>query len=246
MRPLLLGKTRVEHPSSRAVYMIHIDRTFLEFSMHRNYQSIYSCVENHQELTIQTAFHEAGHAASIYIGNKEKQLPPVFFQIQITPPSKNNDQLYSAKVIDGQLIQDLPIAGNKSLEYLSIEERRGYQIAYEADVMNLLVGPLAEAKYVLDRDDEPFSLDLLNTHALNYYGGSSDIRKAYAYINFFISSEQHREVKMNELFVQAFRFIENQDNWTCVENLAKHLLHSKKEVLSCEDAVEIFDSSLAA
>ncbi|MEE9339447.1 MAG: hypothetical protein V3U87_15340, partial [Methylococcaceae bacterium] len=97
--------------------------------MHRNYQSIYSCVENHQELTIQTAFHEAGHAASIYIGNKEKQLPPVFFQIQITPPSKNNDQLYSAKVIDGQLIQDLPIAGIKSLEYLSIEERRGYQIA---------------------------------------------------------------------------------------------------------------------
>ncbi len=78
--------------------------------MHRNYQSIYSYVQSHQKLTIQTAFHEAGHAASIYIRNKEKQLPPVFFQIEITPPTENNNQLYSAKVIDGQLIKDLPIA----------------------------------------------------------------------------------------------------------------------------------------
>ncbi len=214
--------------------------------MHRNYQSIYSCVENHQELTIQTAFHEAGHAASIYIGNKEKQLPPVFFQIQITPPSKKNGQVYSAKVIDGHLIQDLPVAGIESLESLSIEDRQDYQTAYEADVINLLVGPLAEAKYVLKRDDEPFSLDLLNTHGLNFYGGSSDTRKAYAYIEFFISSEKHREVKMHELFIQAFQFVENQNNWACVENLAQYLLNSKKEVLSCEEAVEIFDKSLAA
>jgi len=38
---------------------------------------------NHAELSRKTATHEAGHAAAIYLGNKQKQLPPVFFQIYI-------------------------------------------------------------------------------------------------------------------------------------------------------------------
>ena len=35
---------------------------------------------NHAELSRKTAIHEAGHAAAIYLGNKQKQLPPVFFR----------------------------------------------------------------------------------------------------------------------------------------------------------------------
>lgn len=214
--------------------------------MYRNYQSIYSSIKNHQELTIQTAFHEAGHAASIYLGNKEKQLPPVFFQIKITNPLNTKDCLYSAKVIDGQLIQHLPVVGIESIQDLSIEELRDYKSAYEADVINLLVGPIAEAKYVAERDDELFSTNLLNVHSLNYYGGSSDIKKAHAYLEFFISSEQQRKIKMNELFLQAFQFVENTENWSCIQDLAEYILNSKKEVLSCEEAVEVFDRSLAA
>jgi hypothetical protein len=214
--------------------------------LHRNYQATYSSHQNHADLTIQTAFHEAGHAASIYIGNKEKQLPPVFFQIKITLPKNASEQLYSAKVIDGQLIQNLPVAGVESIEHLSIEEAKEYQLAFEADVINFLVGPLAEAKYVSLQDDELFSLSLLNAHALNYYGGSSDIKKAYAYLESFITSQELREKRMNELFLQAFEFIDNEKNWACIEALANHLLTSNKEVLSCEEAVEIFDQSLAA
>ena len=219
---------------------------FLETIVHRNYQAIYSSHQNHRDLTIQTAFHESGHAASIYIGNKAKQLPPVFFQIKITTPKNASDQLYSAKVIDGQLIQHLPIAGIESAINLSIEEEKEYQLAFEADVVNLLVGPLAEAKYVALQDDELFSMSLLNTHALNYYGGSTDIKKAYAYLEVFIASEQEREDKMNELFLQAFKFINNDKNWKCIEGLADHILTSNKEILSCEEAVEILDLSLAA
>jgi len=33
----------------------------------------------HIELSRRTAIHEAGHAVAIYFGNKQKQLPPVFF-----------------------------------------------------------------------------------------------------------------------------------------------------------------------
>lgn len=214
--------------------------------MYRNYQANYSGLQNHQNLTVQTAFHEAGHAAGIYIGNKEKQLPPVFFQIKITSPKNSSEQLYSAKVIDGQLVQHFPVAGIESIRHLSIEAEKEYQLALEADVINLLIGPLAEAKYVALQDDELFSLSLLTTHALNYYGGSSDIKKAYAYLEFFIASEQEREDKMNELFLQAFKFIDNDKNWLCINGLADHILTSNKEVLSCEEAVDVLDRFLSA
>ncbi len=195
---------------------------------------------------IQTAFHEAGHAASIYLGNKAKQLPPVFFQIQISSPSDKNDQLYSAKVTDGRLIQHLPLVGIEAMQHPSIEEKRSYQAAYEADVINLLAGPLAEAKYISQRDDELLTPNIINIHGLNYYGGSSDVKKANAYLTYFIASEQEREIKMRELFLQAFNFVDDDESWLCIKNLAEHILNSKQEVLSCEEAIEVIDFALAA
>ena len=51
--------------------------------MKRNYQTDVSCTINDQDLIRQIAFHEAGHATAIYLYNKQKQLPPVYFQITI-------------------------------------------------------------------------------------------------------------------------------------------------------------------
>jgi len=212
--------------------------------MQRNYQSDHTFFQNTQELTQQTAFHEAGHAASIYLGNKQKRLPPVYFQIQIKKAT-GSDKLTVAKVIDGHLIQNLPIAGLDSIESLSIQDQLDYQLAYEADIVNLLVGPLAEAKYVSIRDDEAFNFNLINTQALNYYGGSSDVKKAYAYLTYFIASESLREEKMIELFSQAFQFIENRDNWKYILNLAHYILSSEKDIISCEEAVEVFEQCAA-
>jgi len=212
--------------------------------MQRNYQSDSSYFLNTKELAQQTAFHEAGHAASIYIGNKQKQLPPVFFQIQIKKAS-DSDKVTVAKVVDGHLIQNLPIAGLESIESLSTQDQLNYQSAYEADVINLLVGPLAEAKYVSIRDDEAFNFNLINTQALNYYGGSSDVKKAYTYLQYFIRSEAEREEKMIELFSQAFQFIESNENWKYIINLAHYILDSEKDIISCEEAVEVFDQCAA-
>jgi hypothetical protein len=47
--------------------------------MHRNYHTNYSSFQNHQDLKLHTAFHEAGHVASIYLGNKKKEFTPCFF-----------------------------------------------------------------------------------------------------------------------------------------------------------------------
>ncbi len=207
--------------------------------MQRNYQSADHCYQNSQELTNQTAFHEAGHAASIYLGNKKKQLPPVFFQIKIKKPENTENHLYYAKVVGGRLIQNLPIAGLENIHDLTTEEQHHYQCAYEADVINLLVGPLAEAKYVAIRDDETFNFNLFNPHALNYYGGSSDVNKAYAYLEYFIPSEQLRENKMLELFSEAFRFIEINENWKHILNLAHYILQSEKNIISCEETITV-------
>jgi len=210
--------------------------------MQRNYQTTYSNSISGQELTTQTAFHEAGHAASIYLGNKLKGLPPVYFQIQIK--HQNNTFPY-AKVIDGRLIQNLPIAGLNSFQKLTEQEQQNYQTAYQADIISLLVGPLSEAKYISIRDDEALNFNLLSTHALNYYGGYSDVEKAYAYLDYFVSDKNQQEEIMLELFSQAFQFIEKNDNWKCILNLADYILNSTKDVISCEEASEVFDKCLS-
>ncbi len=207
--------------------------------MQRNYQSCPSS-NSQYDLTNQTAFHEAGHAVSIYLGNKAKQLPPVYFQIQIKKPTNLGD-LFVAKVIDGRLIQNLPIAGLENAYSMTYEQQLVYQLAYEADVVNLLVGPLAEAKYVSLRDGEALNFNLLNTYALNYYGGASDVKKAYSYLEYFIPSKEEREDKMLELFSEAFDFIDAMDNWECILSLAHYILDSKKDVVSCEEAIAVLN-----
>ncbi len=197
-----------------------------------------------QELGKQTAFHEAGHAAAIYIGNRQKHLPPVFFEIQINKPNELSDQ-FSAKVIDGQLIQSLPTAILENLSELSEQDQHSYQCAYEADVVNLLVGPLAEAKYVSLRDNEIFNFNLVNTKALLNYGGHLDVEKAYNNLKLFMADQKQREEKMQELFRQAYRFIDNHKNWHCIKNLADYILHSGQSTISCEEAIAVFDNCLA-
>jgi hypothetical protein len=212
--------------------------------MQRNYQTAFSSFQNDQELTTQTAIHEAGHAASIYLGNKLKDLPPVFFQIKITQPSEVDNQSHYAKVIGGHLIQSLPIAELENDQQITKEQQLLYRCAYEADVINLLVGPLAEAKYISARDDEEFNINLLNTYALNYYGGYSDVKKANSYLEYFIPLLKEREEKMLTLFSQAFDFVENAENWWRIVNLAQYIIRSNQEIISCEEAIDAFESDI--
>jgi len=213
--------------------------------MERNYQVAASAFVAPDELHSRTAFHEAGHAAAIHIRNRQKQLPPVFFEIQIKR-LESSEREFFAKVVDGNLIQNLPIAVIESFSAMTNYGQHSCQRAYEADVVNLLVGPLAEAKHVALGDGEIFNLDLVNLNALRHYGGHSDLERAQYYLEYFITSKTRRDKKLAELLKQAYQFIDNPRHWTCISSLAQFILDSRQEVISCDEAISIFDACLSA
>lgn len=211
--------------------------------MERNYQASTSAAVHSGELDWRTAFHEAGHAAAIHIGNQQKQLPPVCFEIQIKRPDSENEHFF-AKVVDGNLIQNLPIGIVESFSEVYGCEQHSYQRAYEADVLNLLAGPLAEAKYISIRDNEVLNLKLINFQALYNYGGFSDLEKVRGYLDCFIASKTLREEKVQELLIQAYQFIDNPPHWRCILNLAHFILNSGQETITCDEAINLFDRCL--
>ncbi len=212
--------------------------------MHRHQHAQASAIQQTPELARQIAFHEAGHAISIYFGNRLRDLPPVYFRIDIKRSA--NGIVNAAKVVDGQLIQDLPVPLLENLSDLSEQEKHSYQCAYEADVVNLLAGPLAEARYVSIRDDEILNLNLLSTEALEqHYGGQSDLEKACQYLEHFIADPKRREEKMLELFTEAWIFISQRQYWSAVIILANHLLENAETAISCEDIGQLLTRHLS-
>ncbi|MFZ2406136.1 MAG: hypothetical protein WAW41_13440 [Methylobacter sp.] len=221
--------------------------------MKRNYQTDTSYAINDQDLIRQIAFHEAGHAAAIYLYNKQKQLPPVYFQITIKALDRLKDSPlnacslihdhYAAVVEGGRLIHSLPVALLESAHYFSAVEQDAYQTAFEADMINLLIGPLAEAKHVAFRDDEQFNAQLVNINALHNYGGTSDLEKVYEYLDIFIASRHRHEEKMLELFNNAFQFISSPVHWRAIERLADYILSNKENIISCEEAIAVLEES---
>jgi hypothetical protein len=206
------------------------------------------------ELNKKTAIHEAGHAAAIYIGNKEKQLPPIFFQIFIKEPIRNNHSEsgrfcsshghFYASVEGGRLIHTLPSSLQEVTSRLSASEKQAYQNAFEADIMNLLVGPLAEAKYVALRDNELMNPRLVNLHALHYYGGLSDLKTANEYLDCLLSDPGQKEKKIADLFTAAYCFINHPAYWRAITGLADYILSAGKKIIECEEAIAVLDAKL--
>lgn len=201
-----------------------------------------------KELSRKTAIHEAGHAAAIYFGNKQKQLPPVCFQIFITGQHLNlhnaiADCGWIAKVDGGRLIHTLPSSVEEATRHFSRSQKKAYIHAFEADIISLLVGPLAEANYIALRDDEIINSRLVNLAALHRYGGASDLRLAEEYLECLIVDKTQREQKIAELFTAAFNFINNKANWRAIMNLANYILAINKHVIECEEIIAVLDAS---
>lgn len=82
-----------------------------------------------------------------------------------------------ARVKGGLLVQTLYFAldalDHESFGYTekSCQFANEYRLALEADIVNLLIGPLAEAKYAAQVDNEPFNKALITIQALKNYGG---------------------------------------------------------------------------
>jgi len=205
-----------------------------------------------REVGKKTAIHEAGHAAAIYLGNKQNGLPPVFFQISIRTagadsqaggiPCKLFDN-YIAKVEGGRLIQTLPSSFDEATKDFSPSQKLTYQRAFEADIINFLVGPLAEAKYVALSDNEPISPLLVNINALHNYGGMSDLKIVNEYLECFTNCNEQKKIKVNELYQAAFDFISEYTNWRGISALADYLLASDQDIIERDEIIDVLESN---
>ncbi|MDD2725023.1 MAG: hypothetical protein PHH59_13510 [Methylovulum sp.] len=201
-----------------------------------------------KELGMKTAIHEAGHAAAIYFGNKQKQLPPVCFQIAITGLCQNTASgiVWLAKVDGGRLIHTLPSSVPEATREFSAVQKQAYINAFEADIINLLVGPLAEANYIALRDDEIFNSRLVNISSLHHYGGATDLQLVNDYLDCFNFDPMAREQKIAELFAVAFTFIHDRDNWRAIIGLANFILANSQQVIECEEIIAVLDAHSGA
>ena len=218
-----------------------------------------TAINSHQDHRIQldkrNAYHQAGHAAAIYFANKHKQLPAVHFQILIKQQDDNGQQIerfaqfqdkYTAKVEGGRLIQSLPLSFAELIQDLPWPQQEQFRCAFEADVINMLVGSLAEAKYVALQDDEAFNTNLVNIAALHYYGGDSEIELVTEYMACFMADKAERDQKLGELYLAAYNFINQRSNWCAISALADYIRDEPRGVISCEDIISLLKSRLVA
>ena len=154
---------------------------------------------------------------------------------------------YIARGEGGRLIELLPFSINAFVHKTTghndtmVSFIKDYMVAFEADIINLLIGPLAEAKHIYETDGEVFNPQLVNLHALKNYGGSSDLALANEYLQSFSLCKQQQDEKLDELFVLAFNFISNQVNWAAITRLAHYILNNNKIIISCEEVISLVE-----
>jgi hypothetical protein len=136
----------------------------------------------------------------------------------------------------------LPFSVDEAVSEFSLTQKLAYQCAFEADIINLLVGPLAEANYVAMRDDEPINPRLVNLNALHHYGGSSDLETINEYLDCLNIDRAQREKILSELFLAAFNFINDRSNWHAIMALADYILADCKNIIDCEEIIAVLDA----
>ncbi len=199
------------------------------------------------------AFHEAGHAIGICLNNQAKQQQPVFFQIVFKDLGRDdalNGSLLNAddnvaSVEGGRLISSLIYnVDGLTRKLISMDKDltplvKDYQIAFEADIVNFLIGPLAEAKQAYLNDNEHFNYQLIDLNALKNYGGESDLALVMEYLENYFDDKERQEEKLNELFIAAGDFISDSENWKAITKLADYIIDNDKEIISCEEVFSL-------
>jgi len=121
-----------------------------------------------------------------------------------------------------------------------------YRLAVEGDIVNLLVGPLAEARYVAERDNEPFKQCLIDRTALVNYGGSADCELVEACLQNLPFTGEQKSQKIAELFGKAYDFVADDRHWRAVSLVADFMATTHTAVVSYEQAVALIDQGLVA
>lgn len=206
----------------------------------------------HDDFIQQVAFHEAGHAAAIYLRNQQFNLPPVHFHISLVGFNVQKALSGAPWVQEQALFQPLLEGGLLHGEswYMpqnancSSNDCMTCRAAYEADVINLMAGPLAEAMHVASRDGELINQHLVGLHELKNYGGNSDLQKVENYLDIYSKDPAVRKAKLNELYAASFEFVSKAQNWRAIKQLAQFIVRHDKELISYQESIDILDSAL--
>jgi hypothetical protein len=198
------------------------------------------------------AYHEAGHAAAIYLINRMRKIPPLLFSLRFnvidadaTMDFQTAYENYIACIEGGRLLHILPhtLADPYATSIKSgqdwIQTPDDLLNAFEADVINLLSGSLAEAKFVAEMDGEIFTCRLIDPPALKNYGGSFDLALVDDYLRSYSSNQQTRDQKLSQLHQVAFNFINDYFNWRAISKLAEFILATEKDRICFEEVAAI-------
>ena len=191
--------------------------------------------------------------------HRAKGMPPCYFLISFNKFAAESEEEkiqyqpdeyhYIVNVEGGRLIESLPISFTSLKQQLSennesypypphFKSFRNFQAAFELDIINLLVGPIAEAKYVAENDGEIINHRLVNVPALKNYGGGFDLALIDEYLQSYSDSEQERAEKLAELYKMAFSFVNDYHNWKAITKVADYILNSDKHTISCREIAE--------
>lgn len=199
------------------------------------------------------AFHEAGYAAAIYLNNKAGKLPPVIFQITLQNLNGGSDESGTADVTrcdNGAVTMDakwrVELLSPASEDYALCADNNNAMAAFEAGVINRLIGALAEAKHVADRDDELFNQKLITLDALKYYGGSHAIQLTAEYVRRFSDCKQQQDQKLHALLIAAFDFVTDRTNWAAITRLATCMLNGNNDVIGGEQVAALITEAISA
>jgi CheY-like chemotaxis protein len=205
------------------------------------------------------AFHGAGYAVAIYLNSKAKNLPPKSFQITFKDlngnPEENQMEYHTTQVNcivraeAGELVELIPSSidalvqtttGHNDAKSQLIKD---YMSAFDTDLINRLIGSLAEAKHIADIDNELFNQQLVNLEALKNYGGSTDLILIAKYIQSFSADKQQQDKKLQEIFGIAFNFINDPAHWTAIKKLANYILNNNKNIINSEEIALLIELS---
>ncbi len=202
------------------------------------------------------AFHEAGYATAIYLNSKTCYLPAVFFQITVKDLNGTSEERQTSYRVSHDKCM-VSVEGGRLIESVlpSIDHAQDTpdevgaliedeMIAFETDIINLLIGSLAEAKYVAEIDDEPFNQKLVHLHALKNYGGNTAIALTADYLQRFSICKQTQDKKRHELLNVAFNFINDQAHWLAITLLANTIINSDNKIISAEEVAAIANNAI--
>jgi hypothetical protein len=214
--------------------------------MKYNRTSINIQSEIHIKYDKRSAYHLAGYAVAIIVGNFQKCLPPVYFQINTsiqegkTTHKASLRQSQQAKFEGGRLIPSLPFSYAVTIKSLSWPQQQEYQSAFEADVMNLLAGAMAESQVMSDIDSQAFTADQVYRLAQR---GNFGLETVGDYLACLQLDPPGRKQKLAELFLAAYRFIIDPYHWHAITALAEYIWQQPAGIISCEDVSAVLTSA---